>query len=354
MTTFSSFDFQLNRPGALIAAVPAVLGFAPEKSLVLVTIIGGEMGAVLRVDLSEGFFSALPDALGHLSDMAAAADADAAIAVIVDEQSIDCPMCADLYRDVSDELGEALSDHGIELFAVHVVDRVAAGGRWHCADGCGNAGVVEDPESSPVTMAAVLDGRRLYARRADLVEVVAVTDARRAEALRPVIEKRSAAVDYRGRPDSEVRDDVEHAVACATGSSEGAPLPDDDVVRLACAVADSRVRDTLYALAVGQHAAAAESAWASLTRTLPAPWRVEALVLLAFSAYARGDGPLAGVALQAALEVDSAHRMAGMLDAALQAGMRPDRIRELALTGYKLAERLGVQMPPRSIFGRSA
>jgi hypothetical protein len=354
MTTFSSFDFQLNRPGALIAAVPAVLGFAPEKSLVLVTIIGGEMGAVLRVDLSEGFFDALPDALGHLADMAAAADADAAVAVIVDEHSIDCPMCADLYRDVSNELGETLSDHGIELFAVHVVDRVAAGGRWHCADGCGNARVVEDPESSPVTMAAVLDGRRLYARRADLVEVVAVTDARRAEALRPAIEKRAAAVNYSGRPDAEVRADVEHAVGCAISSSEGTPLPDDDAVRLACAVADARVRDTLYALAVGANAAEAESVWAALTRMLPAPWRVEALVLLAFSAYARGDGPLAGVALQAALDVDSGHRMAGMLDAALQSGMRPDRIRELALTGYKLAELLGVQMPPRSIFGRSA
>ncbi|SHV77152.1 Uncharacterised protein [Mycobacteroides abscessus subsp. abscessus] len=94
--------------------------------------------------------------------------------------------------------------------------------------------------------------------------------------------------------------------------------------------------------------------WAALARTLPAPWRLEALVLLAFSAYARGDGPLAGVALQAALDVDSEHHMAGLLDAALQAGMRPDRIRELALTGYKLAERLGVQMPPRRIFGRSA
>jgi hypothetical protein len=353
MTSFSSFDFQLNRPGALIAAVPAVLGFAPEKSLVLVTIIGGEMGAVLRVDLSEGFFEALPDALGHLSDLAAAADADAAIAVIVDEHGVDCAMCADMYRDVSDELEDALSDHGIELFAVHVVDRVAAGGRWHCADGCGNAGVVEDPESSPVTLAAVLDGRRLYARRADLVEVVAVADAPRAEALRPAIEKRAATVDYRGRPDADARADVEHAVACATGSPD-APLPDDDAVRLACAVTDSRVRDTLYALAVGEHAAAAESVWAALARTLPAPWRLEALVLLAFSAYARGDGPLAGVALQAALDVDSEHHMAGLLDSALQAGMRPDRIRELALTGYKLAERLGVQMPPRRIFGRSA
>jgi hypothetical protein len=263
-------------------------------------------------------------------------------------------MCADMYRDVSDELEDALSDHGIELFAVHVVDRVAAGGRWHCADGCGNAGVVEEPESSPVTLAAVLDGRRLYARRADLVEVVAVADAPRAEALRPAIEKRAAAVDYRGRPDADARADVEHAVACATGSPDGSPLPDDDVVRLACAVTDSRVRDTLYALAVGEHAAAAESVWAALARTLPAPWRLEALVLLAFSAYARGDGPLAGVALQAALDVDSEHHMAGLLDSALQAGMRPDRIRELALTGYKLAERLGVQMPPRRIFGRSA
>lgn len=280
MTSFSSFDFQLNRPGALIAAVPAVLGFAPEKSLVLVTIIGGEMGAVLRVDLSEGFFEALPDALGHLSGLAAAAEADAAIAVIVDEHGVDCAMCADMYRDVSDELEDALSAHGIELFAVHVVDRVAAGGRWHCADGCGNAGVVEDPESSPVTMAAVLDGRRLYARRADLVEVVAVTDAPRAEALRPAIEKRAATADYRGRPDADARADVEHAVACATGSAEGSQLPDDDVVRLACAVTDSRVRDTLYALAVGEHAAAAESVWAALARTLPAPWRLEALVLL--------------------------------------------------------------------------
>ena len=57
--------------------------------------------------------------------------------------------------------------------------------------------------ASPVTMAAVLDGRRLYARRADLVDVVAVTDPQRAEALRPAIEKRAAPVDYPGRTDAE-------------------------------------------------------------------------------------------------------------------------------------------------------
>jgi hypothetical protein len=81
---------------------------------------------------------------------------------------------------------------------------------------------------------------------------------------------------------------------------------------------------------------------------------VEALVLLAFSAYARGDGPLAGVSLEAALRSDGGHRMAVMLDQALQSGMRPDQIRELAQTGYRLAKRLGVRLPPRQGVGKRA
>ena len=114
-----------------------------------------------------------------------------------------------------------------------------------------------------------------------------------------------------------------------------------------------QVRDTLYALAVGQNAGEAESLWALLSRNLPGPWRVDALVLLAFSAYARGDGPLAGVSLEAALRCEPEHRMAGMLDTALQSGLRPEHIRELAVTGYRLAKQLGVRLPPRRAFRRA-
>ena len=81
-------------------------------------------------------------------------------------------------------------------------------------------------------------------------------------------------------------------------------LDDAEVAGLACGLTDVAVRDTLYALAVGVGASAAEALWAVLARTLPDPWRAEALVLLAFSAYARGDGPLAGVSLEAALRSD--------------------------------------------------
>lgn len=345
MTTSQSPDFHLNRPGVLIAALPAVLGFVPEKSLVLVTIDRGQMGCVMRVDLSDG----LAGSVGHIADVAAAARPDSAIAVVVDEEGASCRMCNDEYRELVANLATTLAERGIELLAAHVVDRVAAGARWHCADGCGNDGTVEDPSASPLAVAAVLDGRRLYARRTELQEVIAVADPARSAAMAAVIPSGDA-----DRPDSEARSDIEVAIEAAARVAEGERLPDDTTARLACALTDPRVRDTLYALAVGECAGQAESLWSELSRTLPEPWRAEALVLLAFSAYARGDGPLAGVSLDAALRCDATHRMAGMLDTALQSGMRPEQIRELATTGYRLAERLGVQLPPRRVFGRRA
>jgi hypothetical protein len=350
MTSFRNAGFHLNKPGTLIAALPAVLGFVPEKSLVLVTLDGGEMGCVMRIDLSADVF----DAVYRMAEVAAAASPDAAIAVIVDEDGVTCRMCKDEHRQFADALGDALSAWGIELLAAHVVDRVAAGGRWHCADGCACAGTVDDPSASPMAAAAVLDGRRLYSRRADLQEVIAVADPVRTAGLCGVIAGAAASSDADQRPDAQARADVEHAMAAAAGAVEGRCPSDPDLARLAYGLTDPRVRDTLYALAVGRDAAPAESLWALLARTLPEPWRAEALVLLAFSAYARGDGPLAGVSLEAALRCNPEHRMAGMLDQALQSGMRPEQIRELGLTGYRLAKQLGVELPPRQSFGRRA
>jgi hypothetical protein len=345
-------DFELNRPGAVIAALPAVLGFVPEKSLVLISIDDGELGSVMRVDLSE----ALADRIGPLAEVASAAGPEAAIVVIVDADGAGCPMCNEEYRDLCATLTKELSQRDIVLWAAHVVDRVAAGGRWHCVDGCGAGGAVDDPSASPLAVAAVLDGRRLYTRRADLQAVIAVDERAGRATLADLIGKHAASRDaaQRADPAACVRRDVEDAMAAAARVGEGQQLSDAELAGLACALADVEVRDTLYALAVGQSAGEAESLWALLSRSLPAPWRVEALVLVAFSAYVRGDGPLAGVSLEAALRCQPGHRMAGMLDTALQSGLRPEHIRELAVTGYRLAQRLGVRLPPRRTFGRRA
>jgi hypothetical protein len=352
MTTFRNADFHINDPGTLIAALPAVLGFVPEKSLVLVTFDRGEMGCVMRIDLSDEVF----DAVGHVAEVAATAGPDAAVVVIVDEDAVTCRMCKEEHRLLADALGDALSGWGIDLLGAHVVDRVAAGGRWQCADGTDCTGTVADPTASVMAAAAVLDGRRLYSRRADLQAVIAVADPVRTADLCGALKAATAAapVDADQRPAAKARADVEHAMAAAAGAVEGRCPSDADLARLAYGLTDPRVRDTLYALAVGRDAAPAETLWVLLARTLPEPWRAEALVLLAFSAYARGDGPLAGVSLEAALRCEPRHRMAGMLDTALQSGMRPEQIRELGLTGYRLAKQLGVKLPPRQSFGRRA
>ena len=340
MTTSQS-DFQLNRPGALIAALPAVLGFVPEKSLVLVTIDSGELGCVMRVDLSPE----LVDNVGHLADVAAAAGPDAAIAVVVDAEGAGCRLCNDEYRALRDVLSESLAAHAIKLVDFHVVDTIGPDGRWH-SDG-GSWGTVDDPSASPLAMAAVLEG--------DGSTPAAKNCRRSSRSPMPLRARRwptpSAA---RTTPDADAMRDIECAMAAAARAAGGEELADDVIVRLARALVDPQIRDVFYALAVGDGPPTAEALWAVLARTLPAPWRVEALVLLAFSAYARGDGPLAGVSLEAALRCDATHRMAGMLDTALQSGMRPEQIRELATSGYRLAKRLGIELPRPRNFGRRA
>lgn len=145
-------DFELSRPGAVIAALPAALGFVPEKSLVLVSVESDQLGSVMRVDLSR----AVAGRIGQLAELAAAAGSETAIAVIVDADGAGCPICNEKYRELCATLCEELSQRDIVLRAAHVVDRVAAGGRWYCVDACGSAGAVDDPSASPLAVAAVL------------------------------------------------------------------------------------------------------------------------------------------------------------------------------------------------------
>lgn len=95
--------------------------------------------------------------------------------MIVDAAGACCPICNDEHRRLVDTLAQELSRNDIALLAAHVVDRVAHGGRWHCVDGCGAGGPVDDPAASPLAAAAVLEGRRLYRRRADLQAVITPT-----------------------------------------------------------------------------------------------------------------------------------------------------------------------------------
>lgn len=119
-----------------------------------------------------------------------------------------------------------------------------------------------------------------------------------------------------------------------------------EIAELVAALRDRAVRDTMFALAVGDHAAAAESLWLTLVRALSGSDRAEVAALLGYSAYIRGDGPFAGIALDAALLADPFHPMAILLETSLRAGMRPEALRRLARSGYDTAACLGIELGP--------
>ena len=104
---------------------------------------------------------------------------------------------------------------------------------------------------------------------------------------------------------------------------------DAELACVGASLGDCRVRDALFNIGDAEESAKAEALWIVLSRVLPDPLRAEALTLLAFSAFLRGDGSLAGVALDAALADIPNHRMAGMLEIALKSGISPEQLRGL-------------------------
>ena len=304
--------------GMVIESLLGVLGFRPVESLVVVAVQRGQVGCVMRLDLSDAAQAGAPE---RLAELAVRNGADGVVSVVVSAEGAACPMCGDQFRDLARDLSAALQRRGAQLLDAVVVDRIEADGRWHCVDNCGVSGVLDDPATSAMAAAAVVAGHRMYGTREELKASVAV-DVERAAGLAPLLAGAGGVVDC-------VAVSVREVVAAVRRVAEGAVLSDAELADVAATLTDVRVRDALFTTADSDEAAAAEALWSVLVRVLPEPFRAEALTLLAFSAFLRGEGPLVGVALEAALAADPAHRMAGLLDHALQSGVRPEEIRGL-------------------------
>lgn len=326
-------------PGDLIAAIPALLGFWPSRSLVLICLAGGDgpsmVRAVMRHDLPDlAVGPADREAIERMSLVCAREDIDSVIAVVVDEAP-----APGMHNAVVDELDLHLTGYGVDLLGAHVVPEIAEGRPWRGLFGDSRSGILPDPASSCVAVAQVLGGRAIRSSREELEAIVAPHPDRDRERLVELLRHGPARR-------AGAHDELELVLAQVAALASGEPPHGQQIADLARALSNVRVRDALLALAVTDEADAAEQLWILLTRALPEPERAEPATLLGYSAYARGDGPMAGVAFVAALEANPGHRLAGMLDAALQGGVRPGAIVELAFTGFEEAAKIGVRMPP--------
>ncbi|MEU7138677.1 DUF4192 domain-containing protein [Nocardia sp. NPDC046473] len=359
----------VEEPGEIIAAVPAMIGFPPERSLVVLVLRsapgrshGAIIDAVVRFDLEqEGGRRRLRAGMVAQCILQICAHDDVAevLVVVVDDRAVEPERrsmevgewCGSgRFEVLIDSLDRRLAAHDIDLAGAWAVTAIEPAQQWWSLVGPDRRGTLPDPATSAVALSHVLDGRQIRGSRAELTALVAedveVRDQVAAilHSALSVARDRYARAVRRGDPTDYSRQALDYVLWQIANTESGVQLMVPELAELAAALRDRSVRDAMFALAVGDHAVAAEGLWAALTRALTGRDRAEAAALLGYSAYVRGDGPLAGIALEAAMDADPDHPMAALLETALMIGMRPDQLRRLARSGYDTAADLGIDL----------
>lgn len=309
-------DARLTTPGELIAALPYLLGFHPLDSLVVATIQPGApptVGLVLRADL--------PPA-GHEREFAEqlcaplrARNIALAVLVVIGGPPQPPPAVAVLRTALA----------GLKITVVHALraESTAAGAVWTCLDDPQRCGRLPDPAASPLAALSVAAGEVTFADREQLHGLVAPHDddalRRRGHLLDLAVAATTGHHD-----ESTVVNGVRLVRTAAAAAARGQlPSTDEEIVRLAVALSEPLVRDSCLDLCLGPSARAAEQLWLALTRATPAPEVAEPATLAALSAYLRGDGALAGMALERALQAWPGHSLSTVLDGVLQHAVPP-------------------------------
>jgi len=324
---------RMRDPGELLAALPYLLGFHPRDSLVVLAFggrSGRRVGLTQRVDLPPPEHAAAVCA-AVAGNVRGSRAAGAAVLVVGGGPPADAaaPPRAELVADAT----AALQGHAVPVRMRAWSAGTAAGAPWSCYDECRCAGALPDPAATPLAATAVAAGVLVHADRAELQRLVAPVPAdvlRRRERL--LTRAVDAELHSPGEMDGPGSAEAVVEAALADAASGRLRLDDGRVLALALALADPLVRDAALVRCAAPGAASAEQLWAALARETPDPEAAEPAALLAACALMRGDGALAGIALDRAEQAWPAHRLTGLLRAAWQAGITPDQVRECLRT----------------------
>ena len=331
-----SARLQVRTPDALIAAVPHLLGFRPEASMVIVALARPryQVQLALRFDL--------PDPPDH---QAADMIAQHATAVLARGRYADAIAIGygpgTLVTPVADRIRQAFGTAGVRL---HDLLRVEDGRYWsyQCPDPacCPAEGLPLATPGADQASAALADaGLPVLASRADLAATIAPLTGSDADAMRAATARAVHSMVRASKTDpAALAADglavVQHAIAVYRGG--GSLTQPRQFARLIVALTGLRVRDDAWARMDPQHQAAHVRLWTDATRRACPGYVAAPASLLAFTAWQGGEGALAGIALDRALADDPAYSMARLLAGALAAGLPPSAAR-LPMTPEEVA-----------------
>ncbi len=343
---------RVSSPADLLAVVPRLLGFHPAASLVVIG-AGPPRG---RIELA--FRYDLPDP----PDPRTAGEIAAHAVGVLRHRRLGTVIAVgygpgSLVTPVADALAAALRRDGLRL---QELLRVQDGRYWSylCANpGCCPAeGVPFDVQASPAAAAMTVAGMVALPDRAALAGTVAPVTGPAAQAVERATRRardRAAGLATRAGagpdgqpPGGRLLDAGRLAVqeAIATYRAGGRVTGDDQVAWLSVVLALLPVRDDAWARMDPDAAlrAAHLRLWADLVRRSCPAYRPAPASLLAFTAWQAGDGALANIALDLALEADPGYSLALLLRDIMEAGVPPAAARlpmtpEQVAAGYAAA-----------------
>lgn len=343
-------------PDTFLAAVPHLLGFTPENSIVIAGIGEGAAGRdeitmVQRFDTPGPGLEA--SSLGQLAHDAAVpiarTGAHQVIIAVISDTAYASPDELP-QRELVDRLVESFDDAGISTRDSLYTDGTS---RWSygCFDSdcCPPSGRVI-PESVRTHVAAefAAAGVAVMDSRESLVAELTPVDADRREAVAAHLD----AIEHPGTGLEKWRDqEIKHVSEVLTAAS--VPTP-EDCARVIASLDDIRVRDTvLWDLAQGRHDVHQVTAnLVHVVQTAPDERVAPTATVLSIQQWTAGDGARANVALDRALLDDPEYSLGALVGQSLRSGLPPATWRDLMRTMPRDTCRYGdSREPAQSIDG---
>jgi len=323
-TTPDPSTFVARTPTDLVAVVPAVLGFHPQDSVVLLTfgLPGGAFHA--RVDLPVG--TAEQEAVADVLVDAVVANRVRRAAVLLYTDDVE------VAHEQALVLVGRLLDRDVDVIEVLRVDD----GHWHPVPGDGTRGTAYELETHPFTAQRVYEGQVVRRDREELADSLVGTDEDDA------VEVALAAIRYADlvATSQEASDSAHGFLRTEARWLQGrlrARLDDrrqldpGDAGRLLVLASLVPTRDVAWAEINRANSATHVDLWCELVRRSPRDLLPGPSSLLAFAAWQHGDGALAWCAIDRCLEVDPDYSMAHCVAEVLTRAVPPtvwEQIRE--------------------------
>lgn len=331
----------LSRPGELAAVVPTLLGFVPEASAVLLSLRGARrrVGLVQRLPLPDD--GSAPLAVLGPAMRRVALDGGAAVAAVL------YPPPGRPVASVAGAMGPAAEAAGLLVADVVVVQN----GRWRSwlcreeaccpAEGRPLPTVTEGGPLALVASEGALAGRRVLTSRAALVRSVAPSPETEHVVLRRGLDQAASALHTeqvaRGLWALRVRLRADWCAALRRAADPRRVPPPGQTARLVVSLADPVLRDAVAGESV-RRPAELRALSEHLCRSTVPPHDPPSCTLLATAAYTSGDGALARIALDRALDDDPAYPWALALTAVLDAAIPPEAVRRAVVASARQAE----------------